>query len=202
MKKKQVDVRGLACPEPVVRTRQAINEPGVDRVTVLVNAEVPAQNIERMVADLGWNVKHERQGGEIRLTLTKGEKAETCEQTEAATCTPAGRTKVVVFIASNLLGTGEEELGRVLMRAFIKTLRELDPRPGKIIFANSGVQLTTKGSDLIKDIRSLEAEGVTVLSCGTCLDYYGLVDSLAVGASSNMFEIVSALVEADRVVRP
>ena len=113
-----------------------------------------------------------------------------------------GQPNVVVFVASNLFGVGDEKLGQILMKAFVKTLKELDTQPAKVIFANSGVRLTTEGSDLIDELRALEEEGVEIISCGTCLDYYGLVDSLQVGVSSNMYEIASTLVEADRIVKP
>ena len=79
---------------------------------------------------------------------------------------------------------------------------DLDPPPATLIFANSGVRLTTEGSELIDDLAALAAAGMNIVSCGTCLDYYGLVDSLRVGVPSNMYEIASLLVAADRVVRP
>ena len=89
------------------------------------------------------------------------------------------------------------------MKAATPTPKPSGEEPsGKVIFANSGVRLTTAGSDLIEDLRGLEESGSEIISCGTCLDYYQLVDSLQVGVASNMYEIVSALVEADRVVKP
>ena len=113
-----------------------------------------------------------------------------------------GAPNVVVFIASDLFGTGDETLGQILMKAFLKTLKDLETQPRKVIFANSGVRLTTTGSELIADLRALQDGGVAIVSCGTCLDYYGLLDSLEVGVASNMYEIASSLVDADRVVRP
>lgn len=110
--------------------------------------------------------------------------------------------RVVGFITASVLGMGDEQLGRILMRSFIKTLKELNPLPERLIFVNSGVRLTTEGSELIADLRELEAHGVRMLSCGTCLDYYQLKDALAVGTVTNMFEIVTSLVAADRVLRP
>ena len=97
---------------------------------------------------------------------------------------------------------GDEQLGRVLMRAFVKTLKELDPLPERLIFVNSAVRLTTKGSELIADLRELESRGVRILSCGTCLDYYQLKDVLEIGTVTNMHEIVTSLIAADRVLKP
>lgn len=109
--------------------------------------------------------------------------------------------KVVVLVASNLLGSGDERLGSILMRSFLKTLKDAEPRPWRLLLVNSGVRLSTIGSDLLDDLRALEQSGVEILSCGTCLDYYGLLDALQVGMKTNMHEIVSSLVSADRVVR-
>jgi selenium metabolism protein YedF len=111
-------------------------------------------------------------------------------------------SKTLVLISSAVLGTGDEPLGRLLMRMFVKTLGELDRLPERMIFIHSGVRLTCEGSELIGDLRALEQRGVRVLSCGTCLDYYRLKDSLRVGRVSNMLEIAQSLFEADRLVRP
>lgn len=204
MAEKHVDARGLACPQPVVLTRKALLEEGVDQVRVVVNSQVPAENIQRLARSLGWEPQVEQQDDEIHLILTRAdtEASQTATQPEAATVTLADQPQVVVFVTSNLFGVGDEKLGQILMKAFIKTLKELDRQPAKVIFANSGVQLTTEGSDLIDELRALETAGTAIVSCGTCLDYYGLLDSLQVGVASNMYEIASALVEADRIVRP
>lgn len=108
----------------------------------------------------------------------------------------------VVFIASHELGTGDPELGPVLMRMFILTLKESDPLPAAMIFVNSGVRLTTAGSLLLGDLRDLEARGVEVLSCGTCLDFYQLKDELQAGTVTTMRRIVGLLSCAERVIRP
>lgn len=200
-----VDARGKPCPQPVILTREAIRKGEVDGIRVTVDNDIAAQNVGRMARSQGWEATVEREGGDIDVVLTKGRtkgKADAAPQAEAPSCEAASRApKVVVFIASDLFGIGEEELGKILMRAFVKTIREIEPRPARLIFANSGVRLTTEGSDLIEDLERLEQSGVEVISCGTCLDYYGLVDRLKVGRASNMFEIASALVGADRIVK-
>lgn len=204
MEEKYVDARGLACPQPVVLTRKAILEPGTERVRVVVDNEVSAENVERMGKSLGCEASVEEAEGEIHILLSKGDDVAAAAARQPMTSfeSPAPSPQVVVLVTSDLFGTGPEALGRILMRSFIKTLGDLDPRPGKIIFANSGVRLTTEGSSLIEDLRALENEGTEIISCGTCLDYYHLLDGLQVGSVSNMYEIASALVGADRVVRP
>jgi len=202
VREEHVDARGLACPEPVVRTRKAMEQPGVESVCVVVDDDAAVENVRRMAASQGWEAVVEKSAHGTRLMLAKGEDAAAARQAETCQVLPERPPNVVVLLSSDSFGRGEEALGRILIRAFIKTLKELDPRPGAVIFANSGVRLTTEGSELLDDLRFLESQGVRVLSCGTCLDYYKLSDSLAVGVVSNMYEIVSALAGADRVVRP
>jgi selenium metabolism protein YedF len=115
----------------------------------------------------------------------------------------AGTTEeLVVFVTGDAMGDGEAELGRVLMRSFLKTVAQLDPLPWRVIFVNAGITLTTAGSELLEDLRGLEAQGVELLSCGTCLDYYQRKADLQVGRASNMHEIVTTLAAAGRVLRP
>jgi selenium metabolism protein YedF len=200
---KRVDARGEPCPQPVILTRDAIDavrvgEGGVEKVRIVVDNEIAAQNVERMAKSQGWEATTERDGADIHVVLTKGEGEPDVVPRDGAARAP----KVVVFIVSNLFGVGDEKLGEILMRAFVKTIKDIEPRPAQLIFANSGVRLTTEGSGLIDDLRALEESGVEVISCGTCLDYYRLVEKLRVGRASNMYEIASALVGADRIVRP
>ena len=204
---KKIDMRGKACPQPVIETRKALFLPGAERLSVLVDNSASAENVKRMAASMGWAVNiEEDKGGNFAVAVTKDENTkaagpgpdESCPACEIGQAPP----RVVVFIASDLFGEGEKELGSILMRSFVKTLKQLDPLPECIVFANSGVRLTTEGSDLAADIKDLENSGVQILSCGTCLDYYHLKGKLQTGYESNMFEIATILASADRLVRP
>lgn len=112
------------------------------------------------------------------------------------------KEKIALLIASEFLGSGPEELGRVLIRAFLKTCKELSPGPRHVIFINTGVQLALEGSPVLDDLHALEEAGAELLSCGTCLDYFQAKDRLRAGRVSNMKEIVTALAAADKVLRP
>ena len=114
----------------------------------------------------------------------------------------ADNSDAVVLITSDALGSGDDELGRLLMRSFIKTLASADEKPSAVLFLNHGVKLTCAGSELLEDLRSLETAGVKLSSCGTCLDYLNLKDHLSVGGVGNMAGTVETLLSADRVVRP
>ena len=201
---KQVDTRGLSCPEPVVLARQAMLEAGVDVVQVLTDSEVSAENIARMAKTEGWSVARAEDPSGIRLEIARGDRTTAGPAGQPADVPAVGRPtpKIAVLISSEHLGQGDEPLGRVLIRLFVKTIAQLRPAPQRLIFLNAGVRLTTAGSDLIDALRALEQQGMEILSCGTCLDYYQLKDSLQVGVVSNMFEIASILVDSDRVVSP
>jgi selenium metabolism protein YedF len=108
----------------------------------------------------------------------------------------------VVLLAADTVGHGSDELGGILMRAFVKTLREARPRPRWLLLLNAGVRLACEGSPLLDDLRALAEAGVELRACGTCLDYYHLKDKLRVGSVGNMFDIVNTLLGADRVIRP
>jgi len=200
MSERHVDARGMACPQPVLLARQAILE-GAERIVVAVDDEISRENVERMAASLGYAASAGRPGEGIELVLTRNAPPAPAAAAGPATALP-GAGNVVVLVASSLLGAGEEELGRILMRAFVKTLKEVEPRPATMIFVNSGVRLTTEGSELIEDLLLLEGKGVELLSCGTCLDYYKVKDRLRAGRATNMLEIASVLMTAGRVVRP
>jgi selenium metabolism protein YedF len=109
---------------------------------------------------------------------------------------------IVVFLASDELGSGDPELGRILMRSFVKTLKEARPRPSRVLFINGGVRMVAEGSELLAELRELGEAGIDLAACGTCLDFFHLKDKVQVGRATNMQDIVAALLGADKVVRP
>ena len=105
------------------------------------------------------------------------------------------------MITTDSLGTGNRELGAILIKAFLNTLWDSDPKPRKIMFLNDGVRLTTEGSEVLETLELLEKDGVEILSCGTCLAYYDLTDHLKTGRISNMYETVNSLLTSDKVIK-
>jgi selenium metabolism protein YedF len=110
--------------------------------------------------------------------------------------------KIILYINSHLLGIGDEALGAILMRSFLKTLLDMETKPSRLILVNSGVRLATEGSEVLETLQALSEKGIEILSCGTCLDFYGLKEKLKVGKISNMYDIAQSLLEADRLIRP
>jgi selenium metabolism protein YedF len=197
-----VDARGLACPEPVVRARKVLLESEARSIVVLVDGDAAAENVARMARMTGCEVALEDRGSHFGVVLTRstGKAAAAAEPVAATAC--CGTANTAVFFASATVGHGDDDLGRILMVAFVKTLKSLSPRPKTLLFMNGGVKLTAEGSELVDALRELEADGAELLVCGTCLDFFHLKEKLGAGKVSNMFEIASRLVAADRVVRP
>lgn len=192
---KEIDCRGLACPQPVLTTKKAMDEIQQGKLTVIVDNLAARDNVERFAQSQGATVNIEKKGNDFYLHIEKGgpcDLALSSQKTE----------KVVVYINSNLMGVGDETLGTTLMRSFLHVLSEMENRPSTLVFINSGVRLTTEGSMVLEDLEALSKKGVTILSCGTCLDFYGLKEKLKVGIISNMYDIAKTLFEADRLIRP
>ena len=200
----RVNAIGDACPLPVIKTMNALKElGGAGTVEVLVDNEVAVQNLTRLAENKGCTIKTERVSEkEYRVTLTA---SRAVEQTgdEASFCTvPAAQKKIVVVISADHMGEGNDELGRTLLKGFIFALVTQEKRPRTILFYNGGARLTCVGSDSLEDLRTLAEQGVELLTCGTCLNFYGLTDKLAVGGVTNMYEIVEKQMKATLVVRP
>jgi len=188
-----IDCRGLACPEPVVTTKKALDQFKEGKLIVIVNNSVSCNNVERFALSQGCSVEVEKRGEEFYIHIEKKKKAEG---------TRGDKRQVVVYINSQFLGVGEDTLGTLLMRAFLKTLLDQEVQPYRIIFINSGVRLTSEGSEVLETLKTLSAKGAEILSCGTCLDFYGLKEKLKVGVISNMYDILRTLTEADQIIRP
>ena len=203
----KVNAIGDACPIPVVKTKNAIKElGGAGTVEVLVDNEIAVQNLGKMAKQKGYGFKSEKLGAaEFKVTMIVGDSAEAQnvdDVEEVCTVVPGKKKNVVVAINSAKMGVGHDELGGVLIKGFIFALTQLDELPSAILFYNGGATLTTEGSASLEDLKNLEAQGVEILTCGTCLNYYGLGDKLRVGEVTNMYAIVEKLTGADLVVKP
>ena len=200
-----VDAVGEQCPIPVVKALRALREmtePGT--LEVRVDNETAVQNLTRMAAGQKLPVRAEKQGE--RLFAVTVEVAEPLGQAPAEepemVCRPDARGGLLVAVDTDAMGRGSEELGRTLMKGFLYAVSQLPQLPSVMLFYNGGARLTTEGSDSLEDLKSLEAQGVEILTCGTCLNYYGLTEKLAVGGVTNMYTIVEKLAGAGKVIKP
>jgi len=191
-----VDARGLACPQPVIRTRDALR--ASDAVTTIVANETAQQNVTRMAEKAGYAVRAEGRDDGIYLDIRKLDVTVQPAGHPVAAAPAAG--PLVLMVPSEIMGRGDEQLGHILVRGFFHTLGEVQPLPDTIIFLNSGVKLVATGSPVLDDLRDLTGRGVAILACGTCLGYYGLKEQVAVGEISNMYTIAETLLNAGKVV--
>ena len=201
---------GDTCPIPVIKTQNAIKAlTKADEVEVLVDNEVAVQNLTKLAGSMGCGVKSEKKAEkEYRVVITvsedklpeQTEEKESVKESEAV-CIPDARKNTVVVIASDKMGEGEDELGKVLIKGYIYALTQLETLPKTILFYNKGAYLTCEGSASLEDLKSLEAQGVEILTCGTCLNYYGITEKLQVGTVTNMYVIAETMAKADKVVK-
>ena len=194
-----LDLTGLACPLPVVRTKEALEAEGDQGLIVMVDNVAARDNVARFAESRGCKVGVAEAGGCYHLTIQPqaGGVAEGCVFPGASA---QMQTTVAVF-ASDCMGEGDQDLGRILMRALLQTMVQM-PAPQKMLFYNRGVFLNLADSLVLPELKALEEMDVELLVCGTCLDFYKVRESLAVGQVSNMFTILEAQMQAGRIIRP
>jgi len=196
---KELDCRGLACPAPVLQTKQVIEKDNPASIRVVVDNEAARQNVSRFLESRKFQVSAEKKDRDFEVTGRRG------DQTVLPDLPPlvkphVERKKIVVMVATDRMGQGDDELGRRLLLNFLKTLKELGPELWRLVFVNNGVKLTVEGADTLPIVQELEGDGVAILVCGTCLDYFHLLEKKKVGETTNMLDIVTAMQLADTVI--
>ncbi|MBP1926279.1 selenium metabolism protein YedF [Sedimentibacter acidaminivorans] len=194
---KIVDARGKTCPQPVIMTKKEIDL-GENSITTIVDNETAKQNIIKLGTKLNYSFSELSKEDGIYITLNKGETIEEVDYV-SPDIELSKLNKGFVF-GTDVLGSGSDKLGKMLMKGFIYTITETKPYPNFIVFLNSGVKLTTEGSESLDDLKKLEGEGVKIVSCGTCLDFFEIKTKLAVGQVSNMYDIVEIITNSDNAV--
>jgi selenium metabolism protein YedF len=199
-----IDMTGKPCPIPVIEARKALAKPGADSVRVRVDNITAVQNLEKMAKGSGYGFSYEEKSpSAYDVAVSLDGKAPpalsaAAELPQDIVCAPG--SGLVAVIGRNTMGEGAEELGKILIKGFIYSLTELPVPPSYVFFLNSGAFLTTEGSNTIDDLKRLEEKGTKVLTCGTCLNYYGLTEKLAVGAVTNMYGITEQMAGASKVI--
>lgn len=209
----KVNAIGDTCPIPVVKAKNAIRElQGAGQVEILVDNEIAVQNLTKMANQKKYRVvseKLEEQKYRVVMTIGEGDtapesadrKPEENGQGEVV-CIPDARRDMVVVISSETMGEGDGALGKILMKGFIFALTQQDELPATILFYNGGAKLTCEDAPTLEDLKSLEAQGVEILTCGTCLNHYGLTEKLQVGGVTNMYVIAEKMTGAGLIVKP
>jgi len=187
-----LDLRGKSCPVPVIETKNLLEGKRVVEIEILLDNSVSSENVRRFLGSRGYSTTIAQEGDIYRVEGV-------LEEGNAATSSSTKRS--LVFVDGETMGRGSEELGRVLMKSFLNTIKELETRPWRLVFINSGVKLVVTGSEYIGILKEIEGLGVEIMSCGTCLDFFHLKEKIGVGRISNMFEILSSFNEATNVIR-
>ena len=191
----ELDAKGLACPKPVINTKKELDSIEQGVVEVTVDNEIAKENILKLAKSMNFEaniLKSEKDC--ICIEIIKGENVIIEVKSQESL------TDTCIFINSDKMGSGNDELGHVLMKGYIYTLTESKPYPKSILFVNSGIKLTTENEATIENLKLLEEAGVEILSCGTCLDYYGLKENLKVGTVTNMYTIVETMNNSSKTI--
>ncbi|MGA1846121.1 sulfurtransferase-like selenium metabolism protein YedF [Deferribacter abyssi] len=194
-----VDARGKACPTPVIMTKKALEgiEEGV--ITVLVDNVASKENVSKFAASQGFTYEVDDKGDYFEIVIAKGYKCSLPQDSDKDK--EDVTTNLVIHVGSDAIGNGSDELGKLLMTGFIENIINMDFLPKTVIFVNSGVFLTTKNEKTINALKELENKGVEILSCGTCLTHFNLMDNLKVGEVTDAYKVMQRLFYADKIIR-
>ncbi|MCF8093201.1 MAG: sulfurtransferase-like selenium metabolism protein YedF [Desulfotignum sp.] len=207
-----VDARGLACPQPVLKTKQTVDQSHPSQLTVQVDNEAAVENVSRFLGTQGYDTTVSGQKDDFTITavLTHAPPGQ-AEETDMGpgpdpsvpeADDPDVHQKILVLIATDRMGFGDDELGKKLMISFIKTLGEMGDDLWRLVFVNNGVKLTITGSPVLETLKAYEKQGISILVCGTCLSHFDLLEARQVGYTTNMLDIVTSLQLAQKVIQP
>lgn len=197
--KKEIDAKGLACPKPVILTKKQLDQMTGGSVRITVDNETAKENISKLATSMGLESSIEDLGGSVyAITVVKSGEVQDEKPKSAVVQNPECGS--VIAIQSDQMGTGDKELGELLIKSFLYTVYETEPHPSTILFYNSGINLTVEDSPVLDDLKELHNSGVEIISCGTCLDFYGLKDKLAIGDVSNMYTIYEKMQSASNTI--
>ena len=208
---KQIDCRGLACPEPVLRAKAALEEGSGGVFAIRVDNEASRDNVLRFGRSRNCRVESNTLPDGSFLLSFRAESGEGAgdsapfDEADYPCALPGAREagcNLVYVIGSDCMGRGSDELGWALLQTYIATIKEVSPLPSRILFYNGGVRLVATAGKALEALQALERKGVKILSCGTCLEFFKLEKALQVGTITNMFEILDSMAGADRLVSP
>lgn len=203
---KQIDTRGHLCPTPLIMAKKGLDEmEGGEDMEIMTDNETSFNNLMAFLKDYGAKPTSKTLGEAFLINAKKPMVTNNSVDAEDYCDVPAGTLRInkyVVAVKSLKMGEGSDELGLMLMRAFVNALVEADVKPTHVVLYNSGVNLTVEGTDTADSLQKLEDIGVSVLVCGTCVDYYQLKGKIKVGMVSNMYQITNILAKTGHIIYP
>ena len=195
-----LDCRGLACPQPVIKTKEFLEAQAPQALEVLVDNQAASQNVIRFLGSQGYRAAVQAKGADFLVSAQRDQSLPVQEPPEAAQMSCAGPERILVLVRSDTLGRGDDILGAGLMKNFLLTLKEMGPALWRLVFVNSGVKLCTQGSQSLPALMELQAAGASILVCGTCLNHFGLLEQKEAGETTNMLDIVTSMQAASKVI--
>lgn len=199
MANEKLDCRGMACPNPVLQTKEVIDRGNIDRLIVTVDNPAAKENVGRFLSRMGYEVSFAEDAEAFEVTGIKGVSSVACEVTEELRAS-GSRSRIAVLVGTDRMGKGDDALGGKLIVNFMGTLKEMGPELWRLILLNGGVKLSVEGSECLPALQALEKEGISILVCGTCLNFFELLEKKRVGETTNMLDIVTAMQLADKVI--
>lgn len=181
---KRIDCSGMTCPKPVIMAKKELESIESGEIDIIVDNETARENVAKLAKSMGLQYEVSSDEGLYHVIIKK-EAPDACNLMKFNE-----NRRPVILVGSDKFGTGDDNLGAALMKSYLYALTESEIKPSSMLFVNGGVKLTTEGSGVLESIKTLENQGVEILSCGTCLDFYGLKEKLVVGAVTNMYTIV------------
>ena len=195
--KKIIDAKGKNCPMPVIMAKKEIDA-GVKFFEIEVDNKIAVENLKKLANSQGFTTTIEENNGNFKVNFSNG-----CEECEEVLAKVEGKKPLgnwTIFVNKEIIGAGNDELGKSLMKMFIYTISEADDLPKSILFMNGGVKVPTLNDQAIEHLKVLRDKGVELLVCGACLNFYGLEEKLEVGRVSNMYDITNAMKDASKVI--
>jgi len=195
----ELDCRGLACPAPVLQTKQKIEKENLSEINVIIDNQAAKENVSRFLENQKFEVSVEKKGTDFHV---HGKKTGTSQgDSQPLVKEPKSHEKkIMVMVGTDCMGHGDDVLGSLLLFNFLKTLKEMGTELWRLVFVNNGVKLTIEGAEALPVLKDLEGEGVKIMVCGTCLNHFNLLDKKKVGETTNMLDIVTAMQLADKVI--
>ena len=194
---KTIDVRGLACPGPVIKTKEIIEKERPAVLDIIVDNKAASENVRLFFESRNYMVSIRQEENDFLVT---GKQKSGTLVKRLLVPVKTDFKKIMVMITSNRMGHGDDELGEKLMISFLKTLKEMGPELWRLVFVNNGVKLTVEGAEILPVLQEIEKSGILILVCGTCLNHFNLLDKKQVGETTNMLDIVTAMQLADKVI--
>jgi len=205
MSRKTLDCLGMTCPQPLMACRDCIEAEAPQSLKVLVDDDAALENVTRFLTASGYAASHVKDGRTYVITAERGadagkSPAPSVDEYPCPVPSKDDAQRIVVFLKSDVVGSGDDGLGGKLMLNFLKTLPELGTDLWRIVMVNGAVKMSASDSPNLEALKALEDKGVSILVCGTCLEFFGLLDKRAVGQTTNMLDVVTSLQLASKVI--